>query len=286
MKLVYVCLMACLGCGVTPLFAQSDEALFKEVMRLPRGQSVAETATLIGQHFLEAPYVAGTLESPDGEERLTVNLREFDCATFVESVLALATTRHTKPGDFQAFRQLLRQLRYRRGVVQGYGSRLHYFSDWLGEQQFAGRLAELTQQLGGQTLNKPICFMTTHRRRYAKLSDSLLLAEISGLEKEISRRVLFFIPKNRVAALEGQLQDGDVLGITSSKPGLDVAHEGFVLRREGRAYLLHASSEHGQVMLTTVPLSDYLARNPVHSGIMVARLKNEPTPYTTTNNTN
>jgi len=278
-------MLACLMGGGTPLFAQSDKAIFSEVMSLPRGYSEAETALLIGQHFVNTPYVPGTLETPDGEERLTVNLREFDCATFVESVLALASTRHSA-GDFQMFQRTLCQVRYRRGQVQGYGSRLHYFSDWLGEQIAAGRLSELTRNLGGITLKKPICFMSTHRRRYTKLADSLLLAEISGLEKEINRRKLFFIPKNRIAALEGQLQDGDVLGITSAKPGLDVAHEGFVLRREGRAYLLHASSEHGQVMITPVPLSDYLARNPLHSGIMVARLKNEPTPYTTTNNTN
>ncbi len=43
----------------------------------------------IGKFFLGTPYVVGTLETKRGEH-LVVNLREFDCVTFVENVVALA----------------------------------------------------------------------------------------------------------------------------------------------------------------------------------------------------
>ena len=43
----------------------------------------------IGKFFLGTPYVAGTLETK-GAEHLVVNLREYDCVTFVENVVALA----------------------------------------------------------------------------------------------------------------------------------------------------------------------------------------------------
>jgi hypothetical protein len=252
-------------------FGQTDEAIFAETMQLPKGRTVAETALVIGQHFLGAPYVTGTLESPDGVERLTVNLREFDCATFVESVLALAWTRHSPHPDFEMFRQHLQSLRYRRGQVVDYASRFHYFSDWLEEQAAAGRLVNLTEKMGGKPMNKLICFMTSHRNRYASLDNSLVYKEINALEQEINHRPLFFIPKNRVPSLENQLRDGDLIGITTAKFGLDVAHEGFVLRRHGRAYLLHASSHSGRVVLTPTPLSEYLTRNATRRGIMVAR---------------
>jgi hypothetical protein len=54
-----------------------------------RGKSVGEIMVWVGKQFIGAPYVPHTLELP-GEEQLVINLREFDCVTFVESVLALA----------------------------------------------------------------------------------------------------------------------------------------------------------------------------------------------------
>ena len=42
----------------------------------------------IGKFFLGTPYVTGTLET-EGAEHLVVNLREYDCVTFVENVVAL-----------------------------------------------------------------------------------------------------------------------------------------------------------------------------------------------------
>ncbi|MCY7352343.1 MAG: DUF1460 domain-containing protein [Cytophagaceae bacterium] len=260
--------------GLEPVFAQSDEEIFAEKMRLPRGQTVAETALTIAQSFVDAPYVSGTLESPDGEERLMANLREFDCTTFVENVLALARTRHTEKPDYQNFKYILQQIRYRGGHIRGYASRLHYFSDWLVENASAGQLVNLTELFGGEPLRKEVRFMTAHRNQYTSLSNLLSYNELSGREEEINRREIFFIPKYKTRSLEGQLQDGDLIGITSARPGLDVAHEGFVLRRNDRAYLLHASSEFGRVMLTFSPLSDYLTRNSGHNGVMVARLRN------------
>ena len=48
------------------------------------GQLIIE----IGRFFLGAPYRANTLETA-GREKLVINLAEFDCTTFVETVLAL-----------------------------------------------------------------------------------------------------------------------------------------------------------------------------------------------------
>lgn len=288
MKQVYG-LVAALTLGARLVFGQTNEAVFAEAMRVPKGRTLGETAVVMGQRFLSAPYVNGTLESPNGEERLTVNFAEFDCATFVETALALAETRHTAKPGYLTFLARLQEVRYRQGQVRGYLSRMHYFSDWLAENTVNGRLADLTVQLGGIPFVKPVCYMSCHRDRYALLDNSLTFSELTAIEQEINRRRIFFIPKRNVFALEGQLQDGDLVGITSSKYGLDVAHEGFVVRRAGRAYLLHASSEFGRVMLTKVPLSDYLRRNPSHSGIMVARPRISANPKThtlTTLNTN
>jgi hypothetical protein len=50
---------------------------------------IGEIIVRIGRRFVGAPYRPGLLEVP-GPERLVVNLREYDCVTYVETMLALA----------------------------------------------------------------------------------------------------------------------------------------------------------------------------------------------------
>ena len=88
----------------------------------------------IGKLFLGTPYVTGTLETKRAEY-LVVNLRESDCVTFVENVIALLFLVKSQEKSFEAFRRLLQKIRYRQGRLQGYSSRLHYFSDWIHDNQ-------------------------------------------------------------------------------------------------------------------------------------------------------
>ena len=87
-------------------------------------RSVGDLIVEVGLHFLDAPYEAGTLEQK-GPERLVVNLRAFDCVTFVENAVVLAgmiRAGKTALGDYTA---ALERIRYRGGRRDGYPSRLH-----------------------------------------------------------------------------------------------------------------------------------------------------------------
>ena len=95
----------------------------------------------IGNQFLGTPYVGKTLELP-GEEQLVINLMEVDCTTFVETVLALTITIKQGASDFQKVAATLEQMRYLNGSNTGYGSRLHYFSDWIFENEKAGQFPD------------------------------------------------------------------------------------------------------------------------------------------------
>ena len=71
-----------------------DRRIFEELIRfLDKKKTSAkfpdQLMLEIGKFFLGAPYVAGTLETKRAEH-LIVNLREHDCVTFVENVVALA----------------------------------------------------------------------------------------------------------------------------------------------------------------------------------------------------
>ena len=60
------------------------------------GKTPAETAVNIGKRFLGVPYVPHTLDQ-NPTEQLVVTTREFDCTTYLETVLALSLAYHELP---------------------------------------------------------------------------------------------------------------------------------------------------------------------------------------------
>lgn len=249
----------------------ADEAEFARCMAVAPGRTLAETTLRLATHLKGKPYVAGTLEQP-GVERLVVNLREFDCWTFVETAVALAQTRHAARPDFEQFRAHLQRLRYAGGRIEGYGSRHHYFFAWLRDHERRGLLRLVTDSASARPYGKSIRFMSTHRSLYPALQNEADFQRCAQAETEINAGRFYFIPKSEVKNFEARIADGDLVGVTTVKDGLDVTHEGIAVRQNGRVYLLHASSEHRRVMVSPVPLAEYLDRNRQQSGIIVARL--------------
>jgi len=231
----------------------------------------------IGKFFLGAPYRVGTLERK-GSESLVINLREFDCFTFVENVVALSHYIKSKRRSFEAFKNILKKIRYRKGVLNGYTSRLHYFSDWIYDNQRKGFLRDITEVIGGAPFKKNINFMTRHPELYPSLKISENLQRMKTIERRISRRLLFFISKNRVNHLEDQIGDSDIIAITTDKEGLDVEHIGISVRIEGRIHLLHASRSNQRVIISEKTLHHYLFQSKSYTGIMISRV-NDCTLY-------
>jgi hypothetical protein len=156
--------------------------------------------------------------------------------------------------------------------LQGYSSRLHYFSDWIHDNQKKGVVRDVTAKIGGRPLRKAITFMTTHPDFYPSLKNTAKLRRMKSIEKTISRRSLFFIPKKTLGRLEDRIRDGDLIAITTNTKGLDVQHVGLATRVKNRIHLLHASSTEGKVVLSKKTLYRYLMQSKVRSGIMVARV--------------
>ena len=225
----------------------------------------------IGKFFLGTPYVAGTLETK-AAEHLIVNLREFDCITFAENVVALVRLVRSRQKSFEAFQKFLQKIRYRRGRLRGYSSRLHYFSDWIHDNQRKGIVRDITAEIGDRPFRKTLTFMTTHPDLYPQLKDIVNLRRTKSLERTISKRSLFFIPKRAVRRSEDRIRDGDLIAITTNRKGLDVQHVGFAVSVRNRIHLLHASRVEGKVILSEDTLYRYLMQSKTRSGIMVARV--------------
>lgn len=239
----------------------------------PMGEAVAR----IGETFVGKPYTPGTLEV-DGPEALVVNLREFDCVTFVEASLALARVVQTTPRDQtdpevlrDRFIEQLAHLRYRHGVIDGYPSRLHYFSDWIADNQRRGVVLSIGHLMGGTEVADPINFMSTHPDAYRQLSDPDNLELIREIEARLSSTPLYPIRENRVGQFVDEIETGDVIAATSTVDGLDIAHTGIALWQDGTLHLMHAPLVGKTVEISDLPLADRLMRIDGQDGILVAR---------------
>jgi Protein of unknown function (DUF1460) len=245
----------------------TDARIFQQKMQLPQEKSLTATLMTMAHSFEGTPYVSNTLEK-EGEEALVINLRELDCVTFIENALALALTKQ-KSGNFEQYKQFLTQLRYRNGRINGYASRLHYFTDALHEAQKNGYLTDVTQKTGGIPYKKTISAMSSNP---SSLKNPQEIQQIIAAEADINQRKMYFIPKNNLRAAEKLIQTGDIIATTAAAKGLDVTHTGFAVVKKGRVHFLHASYNLKKVMLTAEPLVEYMANKKSQSGVMLYRI--------------
>lgn len=254
---------------------EQDFQIFRETMAWARTQRldtlpIGEIMVRIGRRFVGAPYKPGVLEVP-GPERLVVNLREYDCVTYVETVLVLARMVRAGQDDFETFQRELARVRYRSGVIDGYPSRLHYFSEWISDNEAKGIVRDITRELGGIPTDEPIDFMSRNAEAYPKLADPANLAAIRAIERRLSTRTRYYIPEDRIADAVPRIRNGDIIAATSSVPGLDVAHTGLAIWIDGRLHLMHAPLVGKTVEISESPLAERIQRIEGQDGIMVAR---------------
>lgn len=231
------------------------------------------------RQFMGVPYVAHTLEvNATGQERLVVNTRELDCTTLVENVVALTLCAKNNERTYDAFKKYLVKLRYRQGAIKGYPSRLHYFTDWIEDNTKMGIVHEIQQSTvpfsAVQTVK--VNYMSRHPQSYQALkAHPEYVDEIARQEKSLTGRRYRYIPKSMVKntkVMRKAVHDGDIIAITCSKPGLDIAHLGFAVWRKDGLHLLNASQIHKRVVEEPMTLAKYLGKHPSHTGIRIIRL--------------
>jgi hypothetical protein len=219
------------------------------------------------------PYVAKTLEIGD-KESLVINLQGLDCTTYVENVLAFGCLLSSGKNSLDDFASILEIIRYKDGELNGYPSRLHYFSEWIANNDKKGLVKDITAELGGKALTKDINFMSTHRELYPFLASEDNFLKIKASERYLNDRPIHVLAKDKIATQEHLMQSGDIVALATSIEGLDVTHTGFAIRMpDGRIHLLHASSANAEVEISELPLADYLKKIKSNTGIMVARPK-------------
>ena len=231
---------------------------------------VNERIPYVAFFFLRTPYKSNTLNLTK-KELPVINLHELDCVTFVENVLALSYLSAYSQEYENVFVENIIKIRYRGGQIEDYTSRLHYSSDWLYEMQKQGLLTDLTPFAGGIPFSPQVFYMSRNSKLYPPLQDSKLLEKIKNIETEINRRTYYYIPKVKVKEAYNKIKDGDIILITTRIKGLDTSHLGFAYKKDGKVWLLHASSQGKKVMISEQPLQEYMEGIPSQNGIMIAR---------------
>ncbi|GAB6119333.1 N-acetylmuramoyl-L-alanine amidase-like domain-containing protein [Dysgonomonas termitidis] len=256
----------------TPSDVRIYEAYIKQFEKQkdkPFGEILINTA----KYFLGKPYVAYTLEIPD-TERMVVNLREFDCTTFVENCIALSQV--TKSGDFSYnnYLRTLMTMRYRDGEVAGYTSRLHYTSDWIYENEKHGLLRDISSETGGEKVKKDINFMTTHPQLYKHLKNNARnIEELDKIEKDISKRNAYeILPIAAIYNNQHKIRTGDIIVFATSVTGLDYSHIGIAYWQNKELHFIHASSSAKQVVIEKKTLPDYCKTSKSCTGITILRI--------------
>jgi hypothetical protein len=238
-----------------------------------KSKPIGDVVGAVAFELLGTPYVGRTLELSDDVETCAVNLSGLDCATLYEAAFSFARMIKLGGSTPKEFLHQIEFIRYRGGKMNGYVSRLHYGSDYFDDNQRKGTVRVVTGELpGAEPWPVKVGFMTSHPASYRQLkAHPEWLPVIAKTEEAINRTPMSYLPNAKIADAEPHLKTGDILGLVTKVPGLDVSHTGLCYRDEaGVLRLLHASSIDMKVVLGE-RLSKHLAGTKSNTGIIVCR---------------
>lgn len=282
MKKFLVCLLFIASIGSVSATTWKTDYLPDDSIKVVSLLKKAATQKNIGnkmlyfaRRFAGVPYVAKTLEKHK-QEQLIVNLRQLDCTTYVETVLALTRCLEQNKLTFAAFCHNLRMIRYNEGVVS-YPSRQHYFTYWIQQNEKKGIVKDI------QAPNPPFSavqkvntnYMTTHIELYPMLlQNKSWVSHIRAMETSINGLKCYYIPKASLTdskLLRQTIHNGDIIAIITSLKGLDTSHIGIAVWHKDGLHMLNASSIHHKVVEEPMLLRTYMLKHPSQLGIRIAR---------------
>lgn len=199
------------------------------------------------EYFIGTPYSDSPLGEGDQGPRLRFDV--FDCMTYVETCLALATADRTED-----ILPNLDKIRYHDGVVS-FHKRNHFISvDWLPNNF---RLLSPRNDLADSVLHRII-----DRAKFFSEKRKPIPAS-NPLSKPVKIEFPYISP-TKLTGLAAEEIDGSIILFVGRLEWLVVTHMGFVFELDGVALLFHASSKLRRV--ATNPLASYLRSNPGSNG--------------------
>ncbi len=240
-----------------------------------RTLQIGDRMAKIALELKGVPYKSHTLEIDNHIEAPSANLNGLDCWTFFEVTLCMARLLET---DKKAFTEqdLLNEIkwtRYRDGVCTGnYLQRIHYLEEWYRDNDKRRNVVDITRQFPTQRMTNICQEMSILWKNYRYLKHNPELRKgMAQMEAHLTKQAVYMVPKHKVASIESQIQNGDIIGIATKHDGAFCSHVGIAIKdAQGRTRLMHASTTTDNVTIDTT-ISKYLNQFDKHAGILIAR---------------
>lgn len=279
--LAIVAVLVCFGCRAQDDFmknvrvSKASPAIYEKVAKALepyKSETSGELMVRCAKQFLGTEYVAATLEIEP--EQLTINMDKTDCILFVEMCLAMVQTVKGDDPTFENFCRNTQNLRYSKGMVDGYASRNHYTSEWILQGEENGIFKEISKDLGGAKLDQHFDFMSSHLESYMQLKDNPgMVVKIMQVEKALDQHDYYYLPQNNLTTLAKGIREGDIICFVTPVGGLDIGHVAIAIKgKDGKMHFIHASSAKMKVIIDQETIADYVNSHKSTKGVRVVRL--------------
>jgi hypothetical protein len=229
--------------------------------------TITERINYFSELFLGTPYSPNC--TGDGSDALyepwpLVNFQETNCMALCEHVLALSIS-----DSWDNFFNNLQHIRYKDGII-GMRTRNHYtMADWLPENSWL--LENVSRKIGGtsaQTVTRTISH--THFFRTKGITDLRYVLP----DRKIA---IDYLPLNKLANLENELQMGDILVlIVANKTDIFAAHMALVAEKNGNKLVRESSNS--QMTTFETPVAEWIKStddSPKYLGLSILRVREE-----------
>lgn len=191
-----------------PLYTMSPQEVHKYVGHMQQAEpDLRKRIAAIGRQNIGQPYILNLLGEYPFElhdELPMFSLTHSDCVVFAEHTYAMALSR-----SWEEFFWMLQRIRYKDGVI-GVATRNHYTEqDWNVNNNWL--VTDVTRELAGA--NVASFELTVDRQRFLKNRHK---TEVS-MPVQVSTE--YYVPKDRINAVLGQLNDGDFVNVISTRDG-------------------------------------------------------------------
>ncbi len=219
------------------------------------------SALFIGTQYELGPLGEGGGNPPDTDP--LYNFEKVDCVTFCEQVIALSLTKK----GFEDFLDILTHIRYRQGLIS-FETRNHYsYLDWIPNNSW------FCDNVTDKFHSPCTCVKIIDRDKF--LSEHGFYTEITTVPSIVE---ILYIPQDYMVEITDFLENGDLIMIATSKPGIDIAHWGFYIK-ENNAFR-HASMSRREVTdLDWDSFVSYIFSKNDFIGISVVRISKNPFFY-------
>jgi hypothetical protein len=223
--------------AAAPIARMSEQQLDRAIANAHLVPAIGERVERLSALFVGVPYGDLPLGEGSGVEpqpRWRVDL--VDCQTFVETVLAMANAK-----SLARARAILDDIRYAGDPPQVSFATRNHFSEaqWLPSNGAKGYLREQTLEVDPRASSTTL---TLHRAEWENVPGLKRLASARIPEGEFQIHYLTLdAAKKRARSIE----PGSILLVVRQhdpKRVVRISHMGFVVRKEGRMYVRHASS--------------------------------------------